>query len=439
MLPTLQAMLPSLLLLLAWMARPRDCNNDRRLSQFALLLVLVLCLHRIFPFDGGATWGAISVLGNHLSFDGFSALFVGLMSWLALGALQLNHSRPTPLIGSLFFAAVAFASLNFAFTMVAVVAFSYCLGNSLQSEERPPPPRLSLAVTAVAALALMAMAGGWSYLQLGIGMSQAWLDQGGGFMVFLWAVFSFGLMSVGRWAIQHGASLNASTSQRLFAIGAAPLALFAVWLRFSTALFAGVVQGNVLEVDQGLMGQVQGWLLLAIILLVLRSFRADRHAEDWMGHLAAAVPVQLGLWLLAAISLDQEAVYLAIFAMVVFSVAAVGLARPAPDCARIWRLCWGLLIAAWIGLPLTAGFHQRWLLGQDMLANGQFTLAAIAFFLSLLLLIRLLPTALDPRNHAEKAPSRLFPALAAAVLLAAFVRLDYLNGLAKAAQNAIFW
>lgn len=433
LLAQLQAHTPELLLLAAWLIK------DRRVCLSALLLALAVTVLRVFPHDALPAWSTTTTLGGWAMADRMSALFQALLCWTGLAVVWQGHQHWRAVVATVLASMVAVVSMNMALTIAAIAAAIHFATSSLASEERPSPPRVSLLVFGFGAVVLAVACSSLSYRGLAIGMSNEWLEETASRALAAWTLLAVGLIAVGHWALRHAAAIDANPQQRLFVLAAVPIALFAVWLRLSTTLFSGVVEGSVLQPNQGLMGLVQALMVIAALLFLVRSFRASRTAEDWLGQLAAAVPLHVALWLLAVLALNQLAITHAAYAVLIFGISAVALARPAADASRWLRLSWLILVLSWIGMPPTAGFHQRWLLAQSLLSQDQVALAVIGVVITLLLMIRLLPAALDPRNHSETPSQQLFPVGAAALLVVGFLSLRYLASLEGVGRDAIFW
>jgi formate hydrogenlyase subunit 3/multisubunit Na+/H+ antiporter MnhD subunit len=437
---TLQAHTPELLLLLAWLGQSRNNSAaDRRLGLLGALLALALYAARVFPPTSALAWNPTATFGGITSVDRLAALMQLVLCWCGVTALWQGHRRPAEVLGFLFATGLAVASLDLALTIPAVIFAGSMLAASMSTDAKVSPPRVAIAILVTGAIGLAVACTGLSYRAMAIGMSQGWLEQSIGFKLAMWLWLSLGFISMGKWALIQSANQTAEGSQRLFLLSAAPVALFAIWLRLSTALFSGVIEGSTLEPDQGLLERVQVWIVVVALLFLIRSFQHVRAASDWLGQLAAAVPLQVGLWLLSALALNQEAVSQAAFALLIFSLAAAGLARPGNSSSRIHRLGWILLLFAWIGLPPTAGFHHRWLLAQSLIPSGEILLPAAAAIFTLLLLVRLLPAAIEPESQSESGSSKLVTTLAATLLVLGFGSLTYLARLADVGKDAIYW
>jgi len=438
---TLQAHAPEVLLLLAWFGQSRSPATDRRLGLLGALLALALYTVRVFPPTSALTWHPSATFGGIASADRFAAFMQMVICWIGLAAIWQGHRRPAAVLGVLLATGVALSSLDLALTIPAIILVGSMLASSMTVEAKVAPPRVAVVILVTGAVGLAVACTGLSYRAMAIGMSQGWLEQSTGFKLAMWLWLSLGLISMGKWALIHGLSQATPSSQRLFLLSAAPVALFGVWLRLSSALYSGVIEGSMLGQGQEFMDRVQAFVVVVALLFLIRSTLLNRAAQDWIGRIAAAVPLQVGLWLLSALAFNQESISQAALAVLIFGLATVGLARPGNS--RSHRLGWVLLLFAWIGLPPTAGFHHRWLLTQSLIPYGQILLPAASVIFTLLLLVRLLPAALEPENQTESSSeagsSKLVTTVAATLLLLGFGTLSYLARLADVGRDAIYW
>ncbi len=448
----IQAHAPELLVFLAWIvhspmpsAAVRDAN--RRLGLLALALAMTVAALRVFQVPGVHPWPATSTLWEWARVDRFSALFQFALSWSAFAAIAMRRQHAAVILGFTWTACLAVSSVHLFLTLAAVAAAFRFLAAAAHGEEPHRPPRLTLLVFVFAIASLALSCSALHYSGLSIGMSQDWLDQSAGGGLAAWTILSASLAWLGQWALRN-------SNQRSHQVSAAPVLLFAVWLRLTTALFAGVVEGSSAEVGNDTMRLVQSLVIVAALFMAIRVFKSggaatsDLPANPWQARIAASVPLQVALWLIASVTLEQNAVTSAALAALVFALATPALMSfvssvdSSPESGRGRRLAtalWWIALLAWLGMPMTAGAHSRWLMLTSLYELGELWLVGTAAVISLVMMARLLPTAINGQIRSESRVSGLLISVAALLLVAGFLYPAFLHSLTEVGNDVIFW
>jgi NADH:ubiquinone oxidoreductase subunit 2 (subunit N) len=461
----LRSHVAELILLVLWIAlhfaqggSHSKSNANRRLAQLGLIVIAILCVTRLGDFSAFnlATGSSTLTFGEWMVADRLGALYQLLLAFTAFAAVKLRPKQSdgessaflSALVGVVACGSIALSSFHLATTFFgvcgAVIFASQLNSNSAKARDTDVVasaklPRAGLLIFGFGLLSLAVSSAGLGYRQIAIATSQGWLDETLGGQLAAWAMLSVGLLMLGRALLSDVAQTQARSQQLMASVGI-PVLMFGVWLRLTTSMYSGLVQGSPLNSDGGALQLLQNLIFLVAALCLIFGAKALKNASGCMAQLAACTPIHVALLLAASFSLGQSGVEMSGFYAVIYTLAGVGAWAGLGLRSRWAALLWTAVILAWVGLPPTAGMHVRWAIGQELLAGGHLWLAILIALSSLWMLLHLVPHISKAFDAKTSSPgSRLLLVACGGALLWGFASLRLLSFLPFTGQDAVFW
>jgi len=460
----LRSHVAELILLVLWIALhfakggKSTSNANRRLAQLGLVVVAILGVTRLGDFSTFhlTRWSSTLTFGEWMVADRLGAFYQLLLVFAAFAAVKLRSKQAkgdnaaywSNLIGVVASGSIALSSFHIVTTLFGVcgaVIFASRLNvNSAKANDSDVVasanlPRAGLLVFGFGLLSLVVSSGGMGYRQIAIATSQGWLEESLGGQLAAWTLISVGLLMLGRGLLAAAAETQ-SRSQQLMASVGMPVLFIGVWLRLTTSMYSGLVQGSALHPEAGALQLLQNLIFLVATLCLIFGAKALKSASGCLSQLAACTPIHVAILLVASFNLGQSGVELSGFYAVIYTLAGIGAWAGYGLRSRWAALLWTTVILALVGLPPTAGLHVRWALGLELLASGHIWMAILVVLSSLWMLLHLVPhisKAFDDKSTSTG--SRLLLVACGAALLWGFGSLRLLSFLPFMGQDAVFW